>query len=87
MPWGGLGLHSNVAYIQSLIAMGVDVMIAGESDNYGMRFCTEIGIDLIETSHETSEMPGLVRLGELIAADFKGLDVRIHQQDCIWQVM
>ena len=50
LPWGGLGLFVNVHYVQRLLdlAPDIDVMIAGETDAYGFRFCTELGIDVIE---------------------------------------
>ncbi|MCJ7549688.1 MAG: Nif3-like dinuclear metal center hexameric protein, partial [Anaerolineae bacterium] len=61
LPWGGLGLFVNVGYQQSLIEQDCDVFIAGETDNYGFRFSREVGIPMIETSHELSENPGLRR--------------------------
>jgi putative NIF3 family GTP cyclohydrolase 1 type 2 len=59
LPWGGMALFVNVGYMQRLVELGADVFIAGESDNYGMRFALEAGIPMIETSHEVSENPGL----------------------------
>jgi len=51
LPWGGLGLFTNVGYQQALLAMGCDALIAGESDSYGFRFSAECGVAMIETSH------------------------------------
>jgi putative NIF3 family GTP cyclohydrolase 1 type 2 len=59
LPWGGMALFVNVGYMQRLVELGADVFIAGETDNYAMRFALEAGIPLIETSHEVSENPGL----------------------------
>ena len=86
LPWGGLGLFTNVRYQQALLELGVDAMIAGESDSYGMRFVTEGGVDLIETSHEASEEPGLARWAADLAGAFPGLDVHMHEQGTVWQV-
>jgi len=86
MPWGGLGLFTNVWFMQGLIEHGLDVMIAGESDNYGMRFCTEVGVDLIETSHEISENPGLAAFAKRLAEAFPDLDVRFIDQPCVWRM-
>jgi len=85
LPVGGLGLFTNVRYQQALLELGVDAMIAGESDSYGMRFVTEVGVDLIETSHEASEEPGLARWAADLAAAFPALDVRMHEQGTVWR--
>lgn len=85
LPWGGLGLFVNVGYQQRLIALGCDVMIAGESDNYGFRFCQELGIPMIETSHEVSENPGLRQFAELLAAQVH-LPVACYENPLIWRV-
>ena len=86
MPWGGMALFTNVGYMQRLIELGVDVMIAGESDSYGMRFVAELGIDLIETSHEASEDEGLLRFTDALASAFPAIDVGMVRQECVWRV-
>ncbi len=86
LPWGGLGLFVNVGYMQSVIEHHCDVFIAGETDNYAMRFCTELGIDVIETSHEVSEVPGMAQLAKLIGRAFPSLDVKAYRQNCIWRM-
>lgn len=85
LPWGGLGLFVNVTYQQRLIELGCDVMIAGESDNYGFRFAAECGIPMIETSHETSENPGLRHLTQILAAAFPDVHWSFYENPCIWQ--
>ena len=75
LPWGGLGLFVNVSYQNWAIERNCDVLIAGESDSYGFRFSAECGIPMIETSHETSEIPGLRRFTELLAE---------HHPDVAW---
>lgn len=84
LAWGGMGLDSNVGYQQKLVEAGCDVLVAGESDNYGFRFAVESGIPMIETSHEISENPGLRRLAEMLSAAFPGADFRFHENDCAW---
>lgn len=83
LPWGGMALFVNVSYQQQLIALGCDVMIAGESDNYGLRFGAELGISLIETSHEVSENPGLRVFAQRLAAVL-GLPVSYYENSLIW---
>lgn len=85
MPWGGLGLFVNVSYMQSLVDLGADTFICGETDNYGFRFATELDIAVIETSHEVSEVRGLRHF----AADLEttlGIDVRFADTPCIWRM-
>ena len=88
VPWGGLGLFVNVQYVQRLIDLcpDVDVMIAGETDAYGFRFCTELGIDVIETSHEISENAGLGLFAEELARQFTGLEVRHIADEIVWRM-
>ena len=87
LPWGGLGLFVNVSYQQFLVEHECDVFIAGESDNYGLRFAQECGISMIETSHEISENNGLRKFAAIIADEFPGLDVEFYENSCVWTMM
>lgn len=87
LPWGGLGLSVNVAYQEFLVEQGCDVFIAGESDNYGMRFAQECGISMIETSHEVSENHGLRKFARIIAEEFPELDVDFYENHRVWTMM
>lgn len=86
LTWGGMGLFVNVAYQQELLDLAgdIDVMIAGETDNYGFRFCTELDIDVIETSHEVSENAGLGRFADALSGRFPSLRVRHLSDSCVW---
>ena len=84
LPWGGLGLFVNVGYRQRLIEVGCDVFIAGESDSYGFRFRVELGIPMIETSHEDSENPGLRHFTDLLAAAFPQVAFPFYENANIW---
>lgn len=59
LPWGGLGLFVNIGFMQDLAESGAEVLICGESDEYGMRFAVDSGLELIETGHSLSESFGL----------------------------
>jgi putative NIF3 family GTP cyclohydrolase 1 type 2 len=85
LPWGGLGLFVNVGYMQRLVALGADVFVAGESDNYGMRFALEAGIPMIETSHEISENPGLRRFAADLARSFPDVPVSFYENPLCWR--
>ncbi len=81
LPWGGLGLFVNVGYQQALIEQGCDDFIAGESDNYGFRFAQEVGIPMIETSHEVSENPGLQ------AEAFPDVAFEFYETPLVWHIV
>ena len=86
LPWGGLGLFVNVAYLQKLVLHDCDVFIAGESDSYGMRFALEAGVDLVETSHEVSENPGLARFAVMLQERFPTVPVIFHENEQPWRL-
>jgi putative NIF3 family GTP cyclohydrolase 1 type 2 len=86
LPWGGLGLFVNVGYQQSLIALGCDVFIAGESDNYGFRFAQEAGVPMIETSHEVSENPGLRHFTQILQKQFPSIRFTFFENPCCWRM-
>ena len=85
LPWGGMGLFVNVSYQEKLIKMGVDLLIAGETDNYGFRFSAECGIPMIETSHELSENPGLENYTKALARKMPGLRFTFFENKQIWE--
>jgi len=75
LPWGGLGLDSNIPYMARLVEMGADVFIAGEADEYGMTFANDCGVPLIETGHSVSENFGLKNFAKRLRREFPGLKV------------
>ena len=79
LPWGGMGLSTNIGYQQNMIGRGCDVFIAGESDSYGFRFSAECGVPLIETGHEISENPGLRHFAKMLQARFPELEVSFYE--------
>ena len=85
LPWGGYGLFVNVSYVDRLMQLGCDVLIAGEADNYGFRFAAECGIPMIETSHEVSENPGLCHFTQILAEAFPDVQFHFHENACAWQ--
>ncbi len=87
LPWGGLGLFVNVGYMQKLVKLGCDLFIAGETDDYGMRFALESGIPMIETSHEVSENFGLKHAAEMLAEDFPDTEILFYENRLPWTVL
>jgi len=87
LPWGGLGLSLNTAFMQSVIAHEPDVFIAGETDDYGMRFAIDAGVPMIETSHATSEIPGMRHFAEDLADRYPGLGVVAFENPAPWTTL
>jgi len=85
-PWGGLGLFVNVGYQQQVIELGCDVLIAGESDDYGFRFSAECGIPMIETGHEISENPGLEHFSRVLQEHFPEIVVEFYECQPSWEM-
>ena len=87
LPWGGLGLFVNVRFMQQLVDNGADALIAGETDEYAMRFAEDAGMALIETSHAASENIGLRHFAAMLADAHPGLRVVFHDSGTAWRVV
>jgi putative NIF3 family GTP cyclohydrolase 1 type 2 len=87
LPLGGAGLESNIEVTQRLIENGADVLVAGETEEFTMRFAEDVAIPLIETSHAASENIGLRHFGTMLAEAFADLNVVFHDGGSGWQVM
>lgn len=83
-PWGGVGLSLNMSAIEAMIAAGADVLIAGECDEYAMRYALDAGVPMIETSHAGSENPGLKHFAEHLSRTFPDLNVVYHEVPGAW---
>jgi len=86
LAWGGTGLFVNVTHQQSLIELGCDVLIGGESDEYGFLFAAECGIPHIETGHSVSENPGLERFCPMLRERFPDLTVHYYECPPAWEI-
>lgn len=85
LVWGGMGLFVNVAAQAELQKLGCDCLVAGETDDYGFRFSAEVGIPMIETSHEISENAGIESFGALLRERFPELPVTFYRNQCPWE--
>lgn len=83
-PWGGVGLSLNVSFIEAVIAKGANGLIAGESDEYAMRYAADAGVPMIETSHAGSENPGLRRFADHLRDHFGRLKVLFYEVPPAW---
>jgi putative NIF3 family GTP cyclohydrolase 1 type 2 len=84
---GGAGLCPNGGAFEPYVRAGCDVLIAGETDNYGFRYAAECGIPLIETSHEVVENPGFRHFAEMLAGQFSDLNVTFFENTCPYEVL
>ncbi len=87
LPWGGLGLSLNAAFLEGLLSYEPDVFIAGETDEYAMFLARDVGVPLIETSHVVSENIGLRRVAADLAAAFPEVKVVFHEIKCPWTLV
>lgn len=84
LGWGGMALFVNLWYPMKLIELGAQLIIAGETDNYGFRFVRESGADIIECSHEVSENRGIAKLGDLLREKMRDVKIVDFCNPCIW---
>ncbi|MBC7287130.1 MAG: Nif3-like dinuclear metal center hexameric protein, partial [Armatimonadetes bacterium] len=87
LPWGGLGLSLNVAFLNELLAYGPDCFIAGETDEYAQRFCQDAAVVMIETGHAVSEEPGLENFARWLAEKVRPVPVVFHRLSPAWTVV
>lgn len=85
LPWGGLGLFVNIAFMQRLVENGAEIGICGETDEYAMRFAEDAGLSLIETSHAACENLGLRRFAAMLGEAHPGLRVSFHESGPGWR--
>ncbi len=67
--WGGMGLSQNIYWVEQAIKHGAQCGIAGEMDEFFMRFVSDCRFPVIETSHQVSEEAGVCQY----AADLRRL--------------
>jgi putative NIF3 family GTP cyclohydrolase 1 type 2 len=79
IPWGGIGLFINVSQLQSFLDKNCDVLITGETDNYGMRFVMEAGALMVEAGHEVSENFGIRAFADELAGFIPEIPVEFYE--------
>ena len=76
---GGMGLFVNIGFWEILLKYNVDVILVGETDEYAIRYALDSGVAVVETTHPSSENPGLKKFSEELARDFP--DVKVYFYD------
>jgi putative NIF3 family GTP cyclohydrolase 1 type 2 len=85
LAWGGIGLFVNVGAVAGILRHGVDVLIGGETDEYGMLFATDAGVPFIETAHSVSENPGIKHFAGMLAKDLPDLGISYFENRRAWE--
>jgi putative NIF3 family GTP cyclohydrolase 1 type 2 len=73
MGWGGVANCRNLQYMELLRQHGVEVIIGGEIDEYGMEYYRDSGLEWIELGHYASEIIGMKKVAQDMATAFPGL--------------
>lgn len=70
---GGLG--QIFTFADDFVETQAEVLIFGETLQYGEIYTLESGLPLIATSHEATEKPGIIKLSKLLEKEFPAVDV------------
>lgn len=85
---GGLGLDRHLdRWEHDLVGLGVELIIAGETNDFAQRFAIDSGLALIETCHSASEEPGLKMLSDDVQARFPETKVVFHKEAVPWELI
>ena len=86
---GGLGLDRHLYQWEGrLMGWGVDVVLAGETNDFAQRFAMDSGLALIETCHSASEEPGLQDLArDMREALRPHAEVLFHKEVIPWSTV
>jgi putative NIF3 family GTP cyclohydrolase 1 type 2 len=83
---GGCALFVNVGFQARLLRHQPDVIIAGESDAYGMLFATESGVPMIETSHAVSENFGMRHFTDTLRQNLPDIRIEFFENPRSWAI-
>jgi len=83
--WGGPALFVNMACVQSLIDLGADAIICGDTDNWALRLIEESGLAAVEASHELTEDAGLARFAAMLGREL-GIPVQHVATPPVWEM-
>lgn len=78
----GFGLNSH--YIKLASKKGVDLLLSGDLTHPGGILAHNLGINLIDATHQATEVPGLKKLCQLISE--LGVTTKLNYHDIPWEV-
>lgn len=79
LGWGGVGLSTNIQYLELLRRHGAEVVIGGEVDEYAVEYYRDSAMEWIEIGHYASEFPGVREGAREMAAAFPGVRVECFE--------
>jgi putative NIF3 family GTP cyclohydrolase 1 type 2 len=82
---GGIGLSFNIAFWETLLRHGAQVVLTGETDEYAMHYAADNDIGIVETTHAISENPGLRRFCDVLRERFPEVPVEFFECGVAWQ--
>lgn len=85
LAYGGIGLHVNLGFWEQMLKHNPEVVIAGETDEYAMRYAIDNGLCVIETTHPISENPGLEKFCNELKRVFPGVKIVFHRCEIPWK--
>ena len=68
LAWGGLGISLNAGFLNQMVALGAEGIIAGEVDEYALRMLEDLSVPVFEAGHCISEEAGFRRFATELAA-------------------
>ncbi len=78
------GLAQTWHAVDEAVIAGADAIICGEALDYSFRAAVDAGIGMIETSHVSSENPGMREFARLLAGRLPDLPVRFIDAGMPW---
>lgn len=84
---GSSGCGHRVAGLLPLLERGVDVLIAGELDEYPLRAALDMGVPAILLGQAASLAPGFRRLAAALRGCFGDVLVEAHVPASLWQAV
>jgi len=81
---GGMGLFVNISFWETLLKYNTDVILVGETDEYAIRYALDAGIAVVETTHPSSENPGLKQFADDLKRDFPNVKVYFYDVENKW---
>lgn len=85
MAYGGIGLSTNLGFWEQMLQWNPEVVIAGETDEYAMRYAIDNNLCVIETTHPISENPGLEKFCGELRHVFPGTKIVFHRCTIPWK--
>jgi len=78
---GGIGLSINIGFWEKLAHFGAECVLAGETDEYQIRYAIDSGLCIVEAAHCLSENPGIAAFTRAFKHELEN-KVKVVFHDC-----